>query len=84
EGDVESRQLRLADLGPLIGVDSGKDAEQSKRSEQRKGEKNVHDDAVWCNWRRSLPWVEGNTIPALAKEFATGVLTCESVHIVAE
>ncbi|ENP9541560.1 hypothetical protein ACEJ57_004600, partial [Salmonella enterica subsp. enterica serovar Montevideo] len=32
----------------------------------------------------SLPWVEGNTIPALAKEFATGVLTCESVHIVAE
>lgn len=41
EGDVESRQLRLADLGPLIGVDSGKDAEQSKRSEQRKGEKNV-------------------------------------------
>ncbi|ENC44484.1 hypothetical protein ECP02999178_0306 [Escherichia coli P0299917.8] len=39
---------------------------------------------MWCNWRRSLPWVEGNTIPALAKEFATGVLTCESVHIVAE
>ena len=24
EGDIESRQLRLADLGPLIGVDSGK------------------------------------------------------------
>ncbi|WP_117044764.1 AsmA family protein, partial [Klebsiella pneumoniae] len=23
EGDLESRQLRLADLGPLIGVDSG-------------------------------------------------------------
>ncbi|VEA74478.1 Uncharacterized protein YhjG [Salmonella enterica subsp. arizonae] len=41
EGEVESRQLRLADLGPLIGVDSGKGAEQSKRSEQRKGEKNV-------------------------------------------
>ncbi|XTZ38603.1 AsmA family protein [Salmonella enterica] len=38
-GDVESRQLRLADLGPLIGVDSGKGAEQSKRSEQQKGEK---------------------------------------------
>lgn len=42
------------------------------------------DDTVWCNWRHSLPWVEGNTIPSLAKEFATGVLTCESVHIVAE
>ena len=24
EGDMESRQLRLADLGPLIGIDSGK------------------------------------------------------------
>ncbi|EET4844336.1 AsmA family protein [Escherichia coli] len=41
EGDVESRQLRLADLGPLIGVYSGKGAEKSKRSEQKKGEKSV-------------------------------------------
>lgn len=41
EGDLESRQLRLADLGPLIGVDSGKDADKSKRSEQRKGEKSA-------------------------------------------
>ena len=39
EGDLESRQLRLADLGPLIGVDTGKGAEQSKRSEEKKGEK---------------------------------------------
>ncbi|WP_318368678.1 AsmA family protein [Enterobacter sp.] len=39
EGDLESRQLRLADLGPLIGVDSGKGAEKSKRSEEKKGEK---------------------------------------------
>ncbi len=29
------------DLGPLIGVDSGKGAEKSKRSEQKKGEKSV-------------------------------------------
>ncbi|EFK2697265.1 TPA: hypothetical protein JLO69_003712 [Escherichia coli] len=42
------------------------------------------DDARWCAFRRSLPWLEGNAIPALAKEFATGVLTCESVYIVAE
>ena len=41
EGDVESRQLRLADLGPLIGVDSGKGAQQSKRAEQSKGEKSI-------------------------------------------
>ncbi|EOI5794549.1 AsmA family protein [Cronobacter malonaticus] len=39
EGDLESRQLRLADLGPLIGVDSGAGAEKSKSSEQKKGEK---------------------------------------------
>ncbi|EFL6457603.1 hypothetical protein [Escherichia coli] len=42
------------------------------------------DGAQWCTFRRSLPWLEGNAIPALAKEFATGVLTCESVYIVAE
>lgn len=41
-------------------------------------------DATWCGFRRSLPWVEGNTIPALAKEFAMGILTCETVYIVAE
>lgn len=39
EGNLESKQLRLADLGPLIGVDSGKGAQQSKKSEQAKGEK---------------------------------------------
>lgn len=41
EGDLESRQLRLADLGPLIGVDSGKGAEKSRQSEQKKGEKSA-------------------------------------------
>lgn len=41
EGDLESKQLRLADLGPLIGVDSGKGAQQSKKAEQKKGEKSV-------------------------------------------
>ncbi len=30
EGDVESRQLRLADLGPLIGIDSGKGTKAQK------------------------------------------------------
>lgn len=41
EGDLESKQLRLADLGPLIGVDSGKGAQQSKKAEENKGEKTV-------------------------------------------
>ncbi|PSS45525.1 AsmA family protein [Enterobacter sp. FS01] len=30
EGDMESKQLRLADLGPLIGVDSGKGTKAQK------------------------------------------------------
>lgn len=41
EGDLESRQLRLADLGPLIGVDSGKGAQKAKSAEARKGEATV-------------------------------------------
>ncbi len=34
EGDMESRQLRLADLGPLIGVDSGKGTKAQKVRKQ--------------------------------------------------
>lgn len=41
EGDLASKQLRLADLGPLIGVDSGKGAEKARQAEQKKGEKSV-------------------------------------------
>lgn len=41
EGSLESRQLRLADLGPLIGVDSGKGGEKAKQAEQKKGEKSI-------------------------------------------
>ncbi|ELX1137731.1 hypothetical protein QLA74_002391 [Salmonella enterica] len=39
---------------------------------------------TWCDFRKSLPWIEGNTIPSLVKDFAMGVLTCESVYIVME
>ncbi|ECI5214671.1 hypothetical protein DUQ17_22240 [Salmonella enterica subsp. diarizonae] len=42
------------------------------------------DDATWCAYRRSLPWLEGNAIPSMVKEFAMGILTCETVYIVAE
>ena len=41
EGEVESRQLRMSYLGPLIGVDSGKGTEKAQRSEQKKDEKSV-------------------------------------------
>ena len=35
EGDVESRQLRLADLGPLIGIDSGKGTKSKEVKKDR-------------------------------------------------
>ncbi|EDI4379423.1 hypothetical protein CD518_04135 [Salmonella enterica subsp. enterica serovar Rubislaw] len=39
---------------------------------------------TWCDFRKSLPWIEGNGIPSLVKDFAMGVLTCETTYIVAE
>lgn len=39
---------------------------------------------TWCDFRKSLPWVEGNTIPSLVKDFAMGILTCETTYIVME
>jgi len=38
EGALESRQLRMADLGPLIGVDSGKGSEKTAKAKTRRGE----------------------------------------------
>ncbi|EBD6544085.1 hypothetical protein C1366_20080 [Salmonella enterica] len=39
---------------------------------------------AWCDFRKSLPWIEGNSIPSLVKDFAMGVLTCETTYIVME
>ncbi|EBR2768782.1 hypothetical protein B5V48_23575 [Salmonella enterica] len=39
---------------------------------------------TWCDFRKSLPWIEGNSIPSLVNDFAMGVLTCETTYIVAE
>ncbi|EBQ7115007.1 hypothetical protein AIW12_06320 [Salmonella enterica] len=39
---------------------------------------------TWCDFRKSLPWIEGNGIPSLVKDFAMGVLTCETTYIVME
>ncbi|EAZ5949769.1 hypothetical protein J5V55_002547 [Salmonella enterica] len=39
---------------------------------------------TWCGFRKSLPWIEGNSIPSLVKDFAMGVLTCETTYIVME
>ncbi|EBC4375499.1 hypothetical protein AB7X54_000069 [Salmonella enterica] len=39
---------------------------------------------TWCDFRKSLPWIEGNTIPSLVKDFAMGILTCEATYVVME
>ncbi|EMY3023619.1 hypothetical protein AAIL56_001455 [Salmonella enterica] len=39
---------------------------------------------AWCDFRKSLSWIEGNSIPSLVKDFAMGVLTCETTYIVME
>ena len=57
-GEVESRQLRMADLGPLIGVDSGKGSEKSKGAQAKRGAANnqptdrvlPHDHFDTKNW----------------------------------
>lgn len=38
EGELESRQLRMADLGPLIGVKSGKGSEKTEQAKAKRGE----------------------------------------------
>ncbi|WP_130833115.1 AsmA family protein [[Erwinia] mediterraneensis] len=38
-GELTSRQLRMADLGPLIGVDSGKGSEKTAQAKAQRGEK---------------------------------------------
>lgn len=42
------------------------------------------ESVVWCDFRKSLPWIEGNGIPSLVKDFAMGVLTCETTYNVME
>lgn len=38
-GELSSRQLRMADLGPLIGVDSGKGSAKTERAKAARGDK---------------------------------------------
>lgn len=38
EGSLSSRQLRMADLGPLIGVESGKGSEKTEQAKAKRGE----------------------------------------------
>lgn len=38
EGSLESKQLRMADLGPLIGVNSGKGSDKTERAKAKRGD----------------------------------------------
>lgn len=38
EGELASRQLRMADLGPLIGVNSGKGSEKTEQAKKKRGD----------------------------------------------
>ncbi|EEJ1462033.1 hypothetical protein AHN10_003477, partial [Salmonella enterica subsp. enterica] len=53
----------------------------------RQSSRNHHQESepvTWCDFRKSLPWIEGNAIPLLVKDFAMGILTCETTYIVME
>ncbi len=58
-GALESRQLRMADLGPLIGVESGKGSAKTAREKARRGDATVqpagkvlpHDKFDSKSWR---------------------------------
>ncbi|PKH23743.1 AsmA family protein [Enterobacterales bacterium CwR94] len=41
EGELTSRQLRMADLGPLIGVNSGKGSEKTEKAKAARGDKST-------------------------------------------
>lgn len=57
-GELASEQLRMADLGPLIGVDSGKGSDKTAQAKARRGEKSnqpadrvlPHDKFETKNW----------------------------------
>lgn len=38
DGSLESKQLRMADLGPLIGVNSGKGSEKTEQAKAKRGD----------------------------------------------
>lgn len=57
---------------------------QNARDERADKPSQEPEPVNWCDFRKSLPWIEGNSIPSLVKDFAMGILTCESVYVVME
>ncbi|EDG5874067.1 hypothetical protein B8W03_09765 [Salmonella enterica subsp. enterica serovar Newport] len=57
---------------------------QNARPERADKPSQEPDPVNWCDFRKSLPWIEGNSIPSLVKDFAMGILTCETTYVVME
>ncbi|EAA8946665.1 hypothetical protein DU159_13035 [Salmonella enterica subsp. enterica] len=57
---------------------------QNARDERADKPSQEPEPVNWCDFRKSLPWIEGNSIPSLVKDFAMGVLTCETTYVVME
>ncbi|EGW7263105.1 hypothetical protein NRW11_002990 [Salmonella enterica] len=70
------------DAGVLTECNGFYDIPQPRQSSRKPHQE--PEPVTWCDFRKSLPWIEGNNIPSLVKDFAMGVLTCESVYIVME
>lgn len=77
------------DAGILTECNGFYDIPRARQHSENKKEQNSSESlnetaVVFCHFRKSLPWIEGNVIPPLVKDFAMGVLTCETTYIVAE
>ncbi|EAO2871991.1 hypothetical protein E2Y12_11910 [Salmonella enterica] len=57
---------------------------QNARDERADKPNQEPEPVNWCDFRKSLPWIEGNSIPSLVKDFAMGILTCETTYVVME
>ncbi|EDM9121517.1 hypothetical protein GH669_10805 [Salmonella enterica] len=70
------------DAGVLTECNGFYDIPQPRQSSRKPNQE--PEPVTWCDFRKSLPWIEGNNIPSLVKDFAMGVLTCEATYVVME
>ncbi|ELK9781195.1 hypothetical protein Q6W25_004093 [Salmonella enterica] len=70
------------DAGALTECNGFYDIPRPRQSSRKSHQE--PEPVTWCDFRKSLPWIEDNSIPSLVKDFAMGVLTCETTYIVAE
>ncbi|ECD9475902.1 hypothetical protein FNH45_17385 [Salmonella enterica subsp. houtenae] len=73
----------LTECNGFYDIPRARQHSENKKEQNLRGPLN-ETPAEFCHFRKSLPWLEGNVIPPLVKDFAMGVLTCETTYIVAE